>query len=328
MQWRSARRTDHATSRWRTLGLASLVAGTQVSLALAGAKWVEPRWLHAREFDITLPQLPLALDGARIAFLSDMHVGGPGPNAAVADAAFQMVVDWRPELILLGGDYFDHGARPEIEPDWGALAACAPTLGVLGNHDFSAGVDQVYATIETLAQSGVTVLANAAATVSIRSGHVSIIGVGDPYGERDDLPKAMSDASSDASARILLAHAPMIVDQLDVGSVLMTLAGHTHGGQIRLSPFRHETPLDAIWWIDRLKGQPPARHQRGFFWERGSLLCVNQGLGTTSLGLRFFAPPEITLMTLRAETGDETQPCDTTERYVTETGVTRRFVRI
>jgi uncharacterized protein len=319
----SNERTDQ---RIRYAALAASLA-LQAAALFAGARFVEPRWLHVRHYRLSLPQLPASLDGARLAFLSDAHIDGPGPNAAVTNAAIRQIVAWQPDLILIGGDYYDKGLKAGPEPGWAELPLTAPTFGVLGNHDYFAGERNRCEIVDSLRAAGIDLLVNRTAVIPVRHGKIAVMGVDDPFQRRDDFEAAAATADHDTGIRILLAHAPMIADSIEPGAADLVLAGHTHGSQIRLSPFDTTTPLDINWWLDYAKRKPRSHYQRGFFWVRGSLLYVTTGLGTTSLPMRFFAPPEVNLFTLASGTGDAERPCDDPARYVTKLGLERLFVR-
>jgi predicted MPP superfamily phosphohydrolase len=103
------------------------------------------------------------------------------------------------------------------------------------------------------------------------------------------------------------------------------LSGHTHGAQIRFSPFGRTGPLDIFWWLDRINRNRPSPYRQGLFRVRGSLLYTGNGLGTTSLRMRFMAPPEIAIFTLLTGDGDSTRSCDNPRRYVLSYAEERRW---
>jgi predicted MPP superfamily phosphohydrolase len=166
---------------------------------------------------------------------------------------------------------------------------------VLGNHDWWTDVDAVRF---GLRRAGIPVYENDAMLLKYRRRKFWLAGLGDQIAYRlgqggfrgvDDLPGTLR-AANDGSPVVLMAHEPDIfVDVPD--QVAVTLAGHTHGGQIRLPGF----------------GRPvvPSRYGERFAYghvvENDRHLIVSAGLGCSILPVRFGVPPEITLVTLRSQ---------------------------
>lgn len=284
---------------------------------------IEPRTLRVRHFAVNLPGVAAAYDGVRIAFLSDFHLFGPGSNNFITDQAIEALHRDQPDLVLLGGDFYNHA---NWRPDRGAFRRLAelnaPVYGVLGNHDMRLGEADSASIARLIERSGATILRNRSIDISIgkqQAQRVSLTGVDDPYSGHADLDKAMAtECLSSGELSILLTHAPTIVDSLPVGRFSLVLAGHTHGGQIRTSPGNMISPLDPPFYLDRIFHLPMSRQQRGFRWERGSLIYVTTGLGTTRWPLRIGAPPEVVILTLQSHPVDSDAPCDSADRYAGE----------
>jgi uncharacterized protein len=304
---------------YRKLTVGAAGALSLIGAVAAYASIIEPRTILLREIDLELPTLPDSLDGLRFAFLSDFHLGGPGDPLGTIRRALTVLEQARPDLILLGGDYYDRGTRVPGEPEWARFPAIAPTLGVPGNHDYHRGHETTMGIFEVLERSGIDVLRNEARDLEIRGRTVRLLGLDDPYTGRNDFEKAHQSVNGSVHPTIMLAHAGLVADKLPVGSADLILSGHTHGAQVRISPFRHTGPLDVFWWLDYLKKSPISRFRQGLFFVRGSLLYVSNGLGTTSLGIRFMAAPEVTIFTLFAGSGRADQSCDNPQRYVRDT---------
>jgi uncharacterized protein len=296
----------------------ALIGSAITSGAVAYASLIEPRTLLVREIDVSLPTLPASLDGTTYAFLSDLHLGGPGDPLASVQRALSVLEARRPDLIFLGGDYYDRGVRVDGEPEWSRFPQIARTLAVPGNHDYHRGMRTTEAIFEKLRSSGIEVLRNEVRDVPIRDTTLRIIGLDDPYTDRASLADAMAQVADDRRPRIMLAHAGLIADKLPVGSADLILSGHTHGAQIRFSPLKRTSPLDIFWWLDLIKGNPLSPYRQGLFRVRGSLLYVGNGLGTTSLGLRFMAPPEIAFFRLTSGTGNDERACDDPSRFISQ----------
>ncbi|HVX30001.1 MAG TPA: metallophosphoesterase [Nitrolancea sp.] len=296
-----------------SLGLITLLGAGSLAYSVA----IEPRVLRLRQFRTGIPGLPAELEGLRVAFLSDFHVGGPGQGRNLTSQALDLVAQEQPDLILLGGDYFDKGHWDNESGVFDALSAFPRVVGVLGNHDQKRGEGVAERVCRGMEQRGVTILRNSTITLRLRDCDVTIAGVDDPYSNHDDLERTLRGS---AWPLILLAHAPVIESSLEPGMAGLVLTGHTHGGQIRLSPAKMLTPLDSTFYLDRVMGRRVSKYQRGFHWVRGNLLYVSNGIGTTRLPIRFMAPPEVTIFHLSREAPHSDKSCDSADRYVEDIG--------
>ena len=285
--------------------------------AIAYAVAVEPRTLRLRQFRIGIPELPDQIDGLRVAFLTDFHVGGPGSGDALTRQAIEIIAQEQPDLVLLGGDYVDNGHWSDDEKTFNGLMRFGSVLGVLGNHDYRGGEPIAEKIRAGLGRRGVVILQNESISVRMRNTDVTVGGVDDPYTGHDDICATLKRGSWPL---VLLAHAPAIEKELTPGSAGLILCGHTHGGQVRLSPRRTLTILDSTFYLDRIFGRPVSQYQRGFHWVNGNLLYVSNGIGTTRLPIRFMAPPEITIFHLTQAVPHPDEPCDSAVRYVEDIG--------
>lgn len=301
------------TIRNLSIAGAGLLAGT-----LTYASLIEPRTIILREIELSMPTIPPSLSGIRIGFVSDFHTGGPGDPVGSIERALAILKEHRPDLILLGGDFYDQGVRVPEEPDWSRFPAIAPTFGVPGNHDYRQGTETTEEIMRLLDDAGVCLLRNTIQNVTLPGGTIRIIGLDDPYTGKADFGSAVNGLSDDLHPTILLTHAGLVADFLPDASADLILSGHTHAAQISFSPFRRTGPLDIFWWLDYVKGLPLSPYRQGFFRVNGSILYVGNGLGTTSVGLRFMAPPEVAIFTLSHGQGRDDLPCDHQDRYVTQ----------
>lgn len=221
-----------------------------------------------------------------IALLSDTHAAlpdtPPARLARVCDAASAL----HPDLVLLAGDYVSSRKMQAAPVPPGRATApfahCRARLGViavLGNHDMRPPVrgDDVAA---GLSAAGVTVLRNQA----VRRDDFWIAGVDDGDFGLPDIGAALARVPPGASA-LFLVHNPDAFAALPAGRIALTLAGHTHGGQI--APFGPIVlPIVHRQWA------------RGLVWDRGRPMVVTSGVGASFLPLRIGVPPEIVLIRL------------------------------
>jgi predicted MPP superfamily phosphohydrolase len=210
------------------------------------------------------------------------------------------------DLIAVMGDYLaDHRfvtAPVPMEEVARAIASLRAPLGVhavMGNHDWRADpaarqrMQGPVAYARSLAEAGVTVLENRALRVETPQGGLWVLGLGcqrvTGQGARwqgvDDLPATLAQITDDAPA-ILLAHEPDIFP-LVPPRIGLTLAGHTHGGQIILGR-----------WTPVVPSMYGARYAWGHIREDGRDLVVSGGLGCSGLPIRFGRRPEVTVVTL------------------------------
>jgi predicted MPP superfamily phosphohydrolase len=265
--------------------LAGLAAGTAVA---AYAAVIEPQMLLLRRHTIPLP----AWRGAplRVGVLADIHAALPQMSCARVARIGRRLLAERPELVLLPGDFVTTRnpsvRKLRVEPVVAALAelaAAVPTFAVLGNHDWHYGGGQVTRALEA---TGITVLANAAARLELAGGPLWIAGIDDMFTGHDDLRRALEGVDGE-DPLVLLSHVPDIFPHVPPG-VALTVAGHTHGGQVRI-PF-----YGPIRTLSRL----PRRMAYGLHEHEGRHLYVSGGVGVSNVPVRFACPPEIAILTL------------------------------
>jgi uncharacterized protein len=275
-------------------GVGLLVPGTAAYAAAEAAddlvvtnyKLTPPGWPADRRLTITV--------------VADIHAGGPNMGiervAQVIDAANALNGD----LIVVLGDYFathrfvtEHVPPPAWAAELARLRAPLGVYSILGNHDWwydITGVRKAFARVH------LPLMQNDAVLLGEPGRRFWLAGLGDQLAHYlgpsrfqgvDDLPGTLKKITTDDPV-ILLVHEPDIFTQVPE-RVSLTIAGHTHGGQIRL-------PLLPPFWVPSEYG---ARFAYGHIVERGRHLIVSGGLGCSKVPLRLGVPPEI----LRIELG-------------------------
>ncbi|HZI18415.1 MAG TPA: metallophosphoesterase [Pyrinomonadaceae bacterium] len=268
---------------------AVLAAGA--GLALWGFVF-EPDRVTIRRAEVALPSgLPAALDGLRVALVADVHAGAPHVKEEKLARLVEAVNAERPDLILLLGDYVIQGVRGGkfMEPEQVAaglrgLSAPLGVFAVLGNHDWWFDGVRVARALEG---AGVRVLENEAARIEHGGAGLWLVGIADLWTRKPDLAAALSRVS-DESPIILFTHNPDLFPQVPP-RVALTVAGHTHGGQVNL-------PLVGRPVVPSKYGQ---RYADGHIVEGGRHLFVTSGVGTSIIPVRLRVPPEIAVLTLR-----------------------------
>jgi predicted MPP superfamily phosphohydrolase len=240
---------------------------------------------------IPLDRLPPSLDGLAVLHVSDLHLGPQGPHVEpLAEAIDAQSCD----LVAFTGDFIDgDDGIPFVHDLLGSLTTGAPMFAVLGNHDHWAlaresKANDVRALVGVLRDHGVRVLHNE--SVAALGGRLTIAGVDDPATGRDDLSAAMAGVPPDEPV-VLLAHSPEIVRRLRDPRPMLILAGHTHGGQLRLPG------IGPVFNV----GGVPRRMAMGHHEVAGGVqLHVSRGVGYSGAHIRFRCPPEVTRITLRS----------------------------
>ena len=247
-----------------------------IALAALAYGLFEAGWLRTRVLEVPVDGLPAALDGLRIAHLSDFHLGRISRGGVAVGKAVAWVRERHPDLVVVTGDLLSHPrGRAQLDEFLTGLEAFA----VLGNHDVAVTRDPFSRRAE-LGGLPATLLLDDSQTVERRGTRIQIAGVAPwPVG-----PVPPPDGQ--AALRVLLTHYP----RLTAPGYRLVLAGHMHAGQIVL-PY----PGGKIRFA-HLR----ARLAEGLYRREGITLHVSPGLGTTFLPLRFFARPEVTELVLRS----------------------------
>jgi predicted MPP superfamily phosphohydrolase len=242
---------------------------------------------HVREVDIPVPNLPDGLDGLRLLHLSDIHLSAflsEKDLARVVDSANEL----RPHLALVTGDLITAAGDPlhACLRQLARLRADAGILGCMGNHE-------VYAMSENEteregARLGISFLRGRAEPLRFGGAVLNLAGVdyqrtGQSYlrgAERMVLPGAYN---------VLLSHNPDVFPVAVDKGYNLTLAGHTHGGQVNVE-ILHQ-PINAARFF--------TPYVYGLYQGVAAAEYVTRGIGTIGVPVRLGAPPEIALLRLR-----------------------------
>jgi len=255
--------------------------------------------LQVTHFPIRLARLPKAFAGFRIAQLSDIHIGPFMPEDQICKYV-QITNDLKPDLILLTGDFvtWDPSTQRAVVRALAELHAPFGIFGCLGNHEaWSHTEDSITAMFRRV---GIRILRQENVAIATQNSSFNLIGV-DFETSRHMVPgnerfvhtylEGVDKLMVPDTANILMSHNPDTFDRAAELSIDMTLAGHTHGGQVALefvspeiAPSRLVTPYVSGW-----------------FQKPGGQLYVNRGIGTIGVPIRLGAPPEITVYELTRE---------------------------
>lgn len=247
--------------------------------------------LQTTETALVSPALPPAFDGLRIVELADLHgrVFGRGSRRLLA-----AVRRAEPDLICIYGDLFDeHTDLAMLPPLLRGLCAIAPVYYVTGNHEWR--VPGLRGILAQMRACGVTVLQDDWRVLRRGEDALIVAGTDDPCGpaERKTPAELIADIRAEAGEAaflLLLTHRNDQLPQWSALGVQAVLAGHCHGGVVRL-PF-----VGGLFGTDRRLF--PA-WDAGLYRQGETALYVSRGLGYTNVHFRLFNRPEVAVIVLR-----------------------------
>jgi len=232
---------------------------------------------------IGLARLPKAFEGFRIAQLSDFHIS-PFLTSNEIRRCVTITNDLKPNLIVMTGDFvaWDPEAEGEVVQALSGLRAPYGVFGCLGNHESETQTEDSITRL--FAARNVRILRQQHAPIEVRSQTWNMIGVDDSLSDLQGVKQLITPDT----VNILLSHDPNNFERAAQLGIDLTLAGHTHGGQLSfeflhrgLCLSRFETPYVSGWYE-----------------KDGAQLYVNCGIGTTGFPIRLGARPEITVLEL------------------------------
>jgi uncharacterized protein len=296
----SASAAPARVTRRRFLAVTAGVVGASAAATTLYAAAVEPQGLAITRYAPT----PAAWPQDRklsITVIADLHAGGPDMMLEHIHEVVDTANGLKSDLIVLLGDYiarYRFATERVPETAWAAefarLRAPLGTWAILGNHDWWYDLAHVRG---ALADARIPVLENKAVMLGGGGAPFWLAGIGDQLAYRlgrgryrgvDDLSGTLAQVGTDDPV-LLLVHEPDIFTRVPA-RVALTLAGHTHGGQIRLP----------LIWPAFVPSKYGARFAYGHVIEDGRHLIVSGGLGTSIVPARLGVPPEIVQVRLGA----------------------------
>jgi len=274
--------------RRRFLRLGGLSAASVIGAVPIIASVRTARDYQINRLSLTYDNLPSGLDGFTIAQVSDIHSGIYMTEGDMREI-FEIVNSLEANAITITGDFVD-SSDSQIEPLFKAVQMLKAEYGIfgcLGNHDHFATARKVSSAVE---QRGIIMLNNSNVRLAVNGERISIVGIDDAgRGQANfaDWNKALDDVDPD-SFKIALTHRPDEWDHTRSAGMDLTLAGHTHGGQVgfRLGPLN----LNPVHLIHK--------YAMGLYSQDSAHLYVNVGVGMVGVPIRM-VKPEVALLTLR-----------------------------
>lgn len=256
--------------------------------------FVEPQLITVRHQHVEITPNPSRVLHAIL--ISDTHVG-PYKGERFFKRVVDTITEIHPDLILVAGDFTESKSEQisNLSP-LANLTAVYPTYAVLGNHDYRLGMDtdpvdeENAAEIErVLLEYGVQLLKNEG--ILLDEKRLWIAGTDELWTGQADIQAALARRPLLETPTILISHNPDIVREISPAQhIELVVAGHTHGGQIRL-------PL--IGPVPPIPDQLGRAYDRGLFDYKGSKLFITSGIGESGPRARLFNPPEIVVLTIQ-----------------------------
>jgi hypothetical protein len=259
-------------------GVLATTVGAVTGAATYGVAYERHR-VGITEAALRVSGLPPALDGLRIALLTDIHHSRTVPAEDVTQAV-QLAMAQRPDLVVLGGDYVTFGDRAFVGPVAELLAPLRAPHGVfaiLGNHDDDRDLPAA------LMSHHIQVLKDARTRLEVRGEPLELAGLRFWTRQPSDIARVLRKASDTV---ILLAHDPRRLTEAAALNIPAVLSGHTHGGQVVLpgvgAVARRRFPI-----------------LEGLGSKENTSIFVSRGIGTVYVPVRINCPPEVAIVTLK-----------------------------
>jgi predicted MPP superfamily phosphohydrolase len=267
----------------RRTALKLLLAGGATGLAGVGGYGFlyERHELTVTRANLPVIDLPQPFEGVRIGLLTDTHRSRWVSHADVVSAVAALMNE-KPDLIVLGGDYVTWGDRQYVHSSADALDGLTAPLGVygiLGNHDDDHDMPAA------LTARGVQMLKDARTTIAIRGRALDLVGIRFWTRRAADIASLVKGASGTV---VLLAHDPRRLNEAAGLKIPIVLSGHTHGGQVVVP------------------GVGPLAAQKfpvvsGIGRRDRTTIFVSKGVGTVYVPVRVNCPPEVAVLTLQRD---------------------------
>ena len=270
---------------------------------VAYAHFIESRALQTAEYTVVSPDLPSAFDGTVIVLITDTHQGRWG-TFDLRNKVVELTEKEKPDLILFGGDYADkkYYKVETLAESMNALSAPLGKFGVPGNHDY------VHLTMEKVMgilqdKGGIANLTDKGVWLEKNGQRIRLVGTDYVWNRRFPLQfpyYEMNDRDrTEDEFVILLTHSADLFDRFDPEQqrrIDLVLAGHSHGGQITF--FGLYAPISMLHNRAYISGRVDAEH---YPYDKTTTIITSNGVGTTGVPLRFFAPPQIVKVTLKKQ---------------------------
>jgi len=241
--------------------------------------------IRVENIELVFDNLPKGFDDVRILFITDLHFDG---TKLLADKVSKIVGNIDYDYCILGGDYTygrnadSNRVYSQVEQIAELLKSKSRVFGILGNYD-------LYGIAELLEARGVEMLINEGIFLERKTDRIYLAGTDDPsHYKADDI--VLTDSNTwDGAFKIMLCHSPARYKESAEAGYSLYLTGDTHGGQICL-------PGGFVIFSGPTASRKMARGRWNY---AGMIGYTSRGVGTSRIKVRYYCPPEITVITLK-----------------------------
>lgn len=266
-----------------------------VAILILWGIFAEPNILVIRNIDISLKKWHSEHNSLKIVFLGDLHTKPIDLDRL--KRVVSKVNDQKPDIVLSIGDYVNGNSYKEtlyprvIAKELGKIKSKYGFYTVLGNHDYDYNPLRIRKELE---KNGIKVLENDTLPLDIEGKRLWLIGIQDFSVCHTHLDYNTKQVSDEENPVILLSHTPDVFPEVDE-RIELTLAGHTHGGQVII-------PFYGPIYVPSKYGK---KYSKGYFEEKNKKMFVTGGIGTSVFPVRFNNFPEIIILNIKSDKKSE-----------------------
>lgn len=261
-----------------------IAKGTVITSSDVSVSSLYPGIDRVRKYEFTHRDVPEAFEGFRIAFVSDFHYKSLFKQKGL-ESLVRLLNAQRADVLLMGGDY-QEGCQyvAELFAALSKVKTPMGTYGVMGNNDYERCHDDI---VREMERYGMRALEHKVDTLRRGGAEILIAGVRNPFDLKNN-GTSPTLALSPQDFVVMLVHTPDYVEDVSVANTDLALAGHTHGGQVRIFGYAPIIP-----------SHYGARFLTGLTYNTGMTpMIVTNGIGTSNKNIRIGAPAEVVVITL------------------------------
>lgn len=263
---------------------AGVAPGTLITRSEVGVSSVYKGVDRIVKYSFTHRDVPEAFENFRIAFISDLHYKSLFEEKEL-DGLVRLLKTQQADVLFLGGDY-QEGCEyvPELFAALAKVKTPMGTYGVMGNNDYERCHEDI---VREMQKYGMQVLEHKVDTLKKDGQQILVAGVRNPFDLKQNGHCPTLDLAPEDFV-ILLVHTPDYIEDVSVANTDLALAGHTHGGQVRI-----------LGYAPIIPSHYGSRFLTGLKYNTAQIpMIVTNGLGTSNKNIRIGAPTEIVIVTL------------------------------
>ena len=279
-------RPEYSAARRNFLAVSYGAVFGAPAAAIGYGTFVERFQIRLREQTITVPGLDPDLHGLRLVQLTDIHLS-PFLSVRQLDRCISMANETRAHIALVTGDLISSGADP-LDLCMNRLTGLrseAGTFGCMGNHEIYADAEDYVE--QQGAHLGMRFLRGGAVTLPFGTARINLAGI-DYQRMHKRYLVGMNKLVKNDCFNVLMSHNPDVFPVAARQGYQLTLAGHTHGGQVRMEILHHDVNIARFF----------TPYVNGHYQKDSAAIFVSSGIGTIGIPARLGAPPEVALITL------------------------------